>query len=268
VEAPALAAIDRARREATARGDGHVVTAADLSAAVLHNGLGQYDAALTAATAVVEGDMLVFTGWGLVELVEAAVRADRRAVAERALAELAERAHASGTEWVRGVEARSRALLADDAEPLYQEALERLAKTRVVVHVARTQLLYGEWLRREGRRAAARSQLRAAYDTLTAIGATAFADRADREHLATGERVRRQVDRHSELTPQEASIAALAQQGLTNPEIAGRLFLSPRTVEYHLHKVFEKLGISSRRSLTDALRLSPGRPRAGATTPR
>jgi DNA-binding CsgD family transcriptional regulator len=252
-EGPARTAIERARRDATERGDGQLLTAADLAAAVLNNGLGRYDAALTAATAAVRHDLLGFTGWGLVELIEAAARSGRHAAAKGALDELTERAHSSGTEWALGIEARSRALLANNPEPAYQEALERLSKCRVAVHLARAQLVYGEWLRRQGRRADARTQLLAARDSLTAIGASAFAERAHREHLATGEKARRQVHRHAELTPQESSIAVLARQGLTNPEIGRRLFLSPRTVEYHLHKVFEKLGISSRRSLMHAL---------------
>ncbi|RZU01887.1 regulatory LuxR family protein [Kribbella rubisoli] len=251
-EEAAHARIEAARQEAMERGEGIVITTAGLSAAVLANGLGRYDAALAAARDVVADDELVLYGWGLTELIEAAARSGQPGAAESALAALAERARAVGTDWALGLEARSRALLADgtEAERLYQLAIDHLSRTRVVVHLARTQLVYGEWLRREGRRVDARVQLKAARDRLAAAGATAFTERAHREYLATGDRARRRiVDHRAQLTPQETSIAALAGQGLTNPEIGERLFLSPRTVEYHLHKVFEKFGISSRRAL-------------------
>ena len=161
-----------------------------------------------------------------------------------------------GSDWAKGLEARSRALLSEghDAEHHYAEAVERLGRTRLRPELARTHLLYGEWLRRELRRGDARHELRAAYDLFAVIGAEAFAERARRELLATGETVRkRQVDTHTELTPQEKHIARLARDGRTNPEIAAELFISARTVEWHLRKVFTKLGITSRMGLHDAL---------------
>jgi DNA-binding CsgD family transcriptional regulator len=161
----------------------------------------------------------------------------------------------SDSDWGRGIHARSHALLSRDkaAERLYREAIDRLERTRLRPDLARAHLLYGEWLRREGRRVDAREQLRTAYDTLATIGMEAFADRARRELLATGERVRRRTeDTRDVLTPQEAQIARLARDGLSNTEIGARLFLSPRTVEWHLRKVFSKLGVSSRRELSEA----------------
>jgi len=169
-----------------------------------------------------------------------------------ALEILAERARVTGTDWALGTAARSRALLTDGpaAEEFYVEAVERLSRSRMRVHLARAQLIYGEWLRRQGRRIDARAQLRAAWDSFVAMGAAAFAERAHRELLATGETARRRVvETHGQLTAQETRIAALARNGLTNPEIGERLFVSPRTVEYHLHKVFDKLGITSRHEL-------------------
>jgi ATP/maltotriose-dependent transcriptional regulator MalT len=159
---------------------------------------------------------------------------------------------ASGTELALGIEAARSALLRDDdtAENLYREALDRLGRTRIRVEHARAQLLYGEWLRRQGRRTDARAQLRTAYEALDAMGAEAFADRARHELAATGEMVRkRTAETHGELTAQEAHIARLAVDGLSNPEIAAELYLSPRTVEWHLRNVFAKLGVSTRREL-------------------
>jgi DNA-binding CsgD family transcriptional regulator len=192
----------------------------------------------------------------LPELIEAASRNGDLATAKAAFEELAERSSLSSTEWARGIEARSRALLTDgpEAEDLYQEAINQLGRSSVSVHHARAQLIYGEWLRREHRRVDARKQLKAAYAAFDAMGAQAFADRAQRELLATGETVRkRTADTRDHLTPQEAQIARLARDGLTNPEIGEQLFLSHRTVEWHLRKVFTKLGISSRRELAHAL---------------
>jgi DNA-binding CsgD family transcriptional regulator len=169
---------------------------------------------------------------------------------------VSDHARASGTDWALGFEARSRALLSDggDAEPLYREAIERLARTRVRVDLARDHLIYGEWLRRERRRLDAREQLRTAYEMFTAMGIDAFADRAARELLATGETARRRTVASShQLTAREAQIARLAGDGLSNPEIGARLFISPRTVEYHLSKVFAKLDISARHQLHSAL---------------
>jgi DNA-binding CsgD family transcriptional regulator len=180
------------------------------------------------------------------------VRGNRPELAATALERLSERTRASGTDWALGIEARSRALLTDgpSAEPLYEEAVERLAHGRLAPHLARAQLVYGEWLRRENRRLDAREQLRAAHDTFGRIGAEGFAERARRELSATGETARRRTDEtRSVLTAQEAQIARLARDGLSNPEIGAQLFISPRTVQYHLHKVFQKLDITSRNQL-------------------
>jgi DNA-binding CsgD family transcriptional regulator len=193
----------------------------------------------------------------LPELIEAAVRSGERPTAEIAFERLTERSSTSSTEWARGVEAATRALLAEgiQAEEHYLDAIDQLGRSRVIVLHARAQLNYGEWLRREHRRVEARKQLRAAHDAFEAMGARGFAERARGELLATGETVRkRTTETRDELTPQEAQIARLAAERLTNREIAAQLYLSHRTVEYHLHKVFAKLGISSRRELADALR--------------
>jgi DNA-binding CsgD family transcriptional regulator len=192
-------------------------------------------------------------GRALAELIEAAVRIGRPDEAAAALGRLSERTRASGTEWALGIEARCRALLSDD-ESLYLESVERLGRSRAAVELARSRLLYGEWLRRENRRVDAREQLRAAHEMFSGMGAAAFAERARRELSATGETVRkRTVETAGELTTQETQVARLAAQGRTNPEIAALLYISPRTVEYHLHKVFSKLDISSRRELRKAL---------------
>jgi DNA-binding NarL/FixJ family response regulator len=185
-----------------------------------------------------------------------ATPAASRPTAEVAFERLVERSRSSTNEWARGIEAASRALLSEgpDAEELYLEAIEQLGRSRLLVLHARAQLTHGEWLRREGRRVDARAQLKAALTAFEAMGAEAFADRARRELLATGETVRKRTDdTRGDLTPQEAQIARLASDRFTNPEIAAQLYLSPRTVEYHLRKVFQKLGISSRRELAAAL---------------
>jgi DNA-binding CsgD family transcriptional regulator len=239
--------------DATERGEGSAVGAAFWLTALLHNGHGHYGEALAAARQACEYEDVVFYGRALAELVEAGVRGGRPDEAVAALDRLSERTRASGTEWALGVEARCRGLLNDD-EALYRESIERLARSRAVVELARSHLLYGEWLRRENRRIDAREQLRTAHEMFSRMGAGAFAERAQRELSATGETVRkRTVETLDELTTQEAQVARLAAQGRTNPEIAALLFLSPRTVEYHLHKVFPKLGISSRRELRRAL---------------
>ena len=253
-----LALLDFGVSDATDRGEGRALTWGEYATALLHNGLGEYEAALAAALAACEHDDLGLVAWALIELVEAASRSDRRDVATATLGRLAERTRASGTDWALGMEARSRALVSDGetADGLYREAVERLARTRVAVHLARAHLVYGEWLRRENRRSDACQHLRTAHDMFDRFGTDAFAERARRELLATGETVRkRTVDAHEVLTPQEAQVARLAAEGRTNPEISAQLFISPRTAEYHLHKVFTKLDISSRRQLRAALDL-------------
>jgi DNA-binding CsgD family transcriptional regulator len=255
-EAEASRLIEADLHGATARGEGRAVGLAEYATALLRNGLGRYEDALAAAQRACEHDDLGFFGWALIELVEAAARSGRVDVAATALARLEERTSAAGTDWALGIQARSRALLseAEQADVLHREAIERLGRTRIVVHRARAHLLYGEWLRRESRRADAREQLRTAHETFSRIGARAFAERAGRELLATGETVRRQrSETRDALTPQETQIARLAADGRTNPEIGAQLFISPRTVEYHLRKVFAKLGLSSRRELGGAL---------------
>ncbi len=244
-------------RDAGAGGQGIGVQWAQWASAILFNGLGRHDRALDCAQrAAEEMPQLFIAAWAGPELIEAAVRSGRRERAAGALEALERVTAAAGTDWGLGIAARSRALLSEGeaAERLHQEAIERLGRTRLRPELARAQLLYGEWLRAEGRRGDARAQLHAAHDQLTAIGMEAFAERARRELLATGERIRRTtVETREELTAQEHQIARLAGDGLSNPEIAAGLFLSPRTVEWHLGKVFTKLGIRSRRELADAL---------------
>ncbi|WP_454856600.1 AAA family ATPase [Promicromonospora soli] len=248
--------------EAAARAEGHWLPAAAWAAAVLHNGLGHYDRALAAAE---EGsaypDELGLGSWSLVELVEAASRVGEPDRAKDALARLDEIAQACRTDWAVGAAARSRALLSEgaDAAEAYLEAVQRLERTRMTVLHARTRLVYGEWLRRENRRVDAREQLRVAHNVLAASGVEGFAQRARRELLACGETVRvRTGDSAAALTEQEAQIARLAVDGGTNAEIAGRLFISPRTVEWHLRKVYTKLGISRRTELRRALGTAVG----------
>jgi DNA-binding CsgD family transcriptional regulator len=251
-EGQALELIEAGRQDATARGQGMALSMIECANAVLFNGLGRYQEALAAAERACAQDELSLYGLALVELIEAAVRSNRPELAATALERLGERTRASGTDWALGIEARSRALLTDgpSAEPLYEEAVKRLAHGRVAPHLARAQLVYGEWLRREKRRVEAREQLRAAHETFSRIGAEAFSERARRELLATGETARRRsVDTRDALTPQEAQIARLARDGHTNPEIGAQLFISARTVQYHLHKVFAKLDITSRNQL-------------------
>jgi DNA-binding CsgD family transcriptional regulator len=245
--------IDATISGAGPRGQGLGVTVARCHHAVLCNGLGRYEDALAAAQAAA-GHQEEFGAprWALAEVVEAAIRSGAPELAADALAQLAPATRAAGTDWALGVEARSRALVSDgdDAEQLYRHAIERLTRTRLRVELARTQLVYGEWLRRAHRRVDARDQLRAAHDLFSRIGAEAFAERARRELLATGETVRRLTNETRDaLTPQETQIARLAARGSTNPEIGAQLFISPRTVEYHLRKVFTKLEVSSRKEL-------------------
>jgi DNA-binding CsgD family transcriptional regulator len=252
-----VAMADASIRAATARGEGRAICMAELSRAVLYNGLGRYEEATAAAQRACEHEDFGMVNWPLTELVEAAVRAQRLDVARTALDRLEARTRAAGTDWALGIQARSRALLADgdEADALYREAIARLARTRIAVHGARARLLYGEWLRRENRRLDAREHLRVAHELFARMGAEAFAERARRELLATGETVRRRTaETRSELTAQEAQVARLAAEGCTNPEIGAQLFISPRTVEYHLRKVFTKLDIASRKELSAALR--------------
>jgi DNA-binding CsgD family transcriptional regulator len=194
--------------------------------------------------------------WALPELVEAAARGGDTELARDALARLAATTQPSGTDFALGIEARCQAVLSDGmtADELYREAIDRLGRTRLRPELARAHLLCGEWLRREGQRVDAREQLRTAYDMLVAMGMEAFAERARRELMATGEKVRkRSAGTRDQLTPQEEQIARLARDGRTSPEIGAQLFLSARTIEWHLGKIFAKLGIGSRRELDAAL---------------
>ena len=257
-EADLAAQIEATLEEVVPRGEGIGVSTCQWVNALLHNGLGEYELALVAAQQVIEPPRKL--DWTvnatLPELIEAAARSDHPELARDALEQLSATTQPGGTDWGLGIEARSRALLSEDdaAEPHYKEAIERLGRTRVRGEHARAHLLYGEWLRREGRRKDARKQLRTAHRMFTDMGMEAFAERARRELLATGETVRkRHAETRDELTAQEWQIARLARDGLSNPEIGVRLFLSPRTVEWHLRKVFAKLGIRSRRELDGAL---------------
>ena len=245
---------------ATASGDSMTLTFGEHARALAFNGLGRYAAALPHAESASVRDEPAASVWSLPELVEAAARCDNDGLAADALERLSERTRAAGTHWALGIEARSRALTAPDAEAEahYREAIERLRRYVVAPELARARLVYGEWLRRDGRRVEAREQLRAAHGMFTTIGMVAFAQRARRELEATGATVRRRTpETRDALTPQETQIAQLARDGHSNPEIAGRLFLSSRTVEWHLRKVFAKLGIASRRELATALGVTP-----------
>ena len=239
--------------DSMARGEGLAVQMANWSAAVLHNGLGRYAEALAVAEpATEEFYSPLSTQLILPELVEAATRTGRADLARHASERLSAMTTTEGSDWAKGLESRSRALVSDgrEAEQRYAEAVQRFQRTPLRPDLARAHLLYGEWLRRESRRLDARHQLRAAYHLFTTIGADAFAERARRELLATGEKVRkREVDSCNQLTPQEEHIVRLARDGRTNPEIGAELFISTRTVEWHLRKVFAKLGITSRRDL-------------------
>jgi ATP/maltotriose-dependent transcriptional regulator MalT len=258
-EADVAQLVDATVRDATAGGQGNAIGFTSLAQAVVANGRGRYaDAVAPALDASTDIAELVVPMWGLIEVVEAAVRSGDDDLARDAVERLAARNEVGANDWGLGLEARSRALLSDNdaAESLYREAVERLGRTRLRPEVARAQLVYGEWLRRNDRRVDAREQLHAAHEQFTSIGMDAFAERARRELQATGEKVRkRSVDTHDELTDQERQIAILARDGLSNPEIGARLFLSPKTIEYHLGKVFAKFAISSRRELTKALPL-------------
>ena len=234
---------------------GHVAFYAHWAAAVLYNGLARYEEAAASARQATSGTDLM-NARALPELVEAAARKGDAELAREALERLAETTQPCDTNAALGIEARSRALLSDGAaaDELYCTAIDRFSRTRLRPELSRAHLLYGEWLRREGRRVDAREQLRTAYDLFTTIGMEAFAERARRELLATGEKARkRSPDTAEELTPQEEQIARLARDGLSNAEIGAQLFVSARTVEWHLRHVFAKLGITSRRQLQTAL---------------
>jgi DNA-binding CsgD family transcriptional regulator len=255
-EPEALPMIDAAMREGAARGEGRLLGAMGYAAGVLNNGLGRYDLAFRAARRACEHEDLGLYSWCLTELIEAGVRCGEQDTAAKALDQLEERALIGDSDWAGGIVARSRALLSadEDAEAHYREAIERLSNTRISAHLARAHLIYGEWLRRCHRRADARTALTTAHQSFVGMGAEAFAERAQRELLATGAKVRRRSPGSSAgsaqtLTAQEAQIARMAGQGLTNQEIAAQLFISSHTVEWHLRKVFAKRGITSRRQL-------------------
>jgi DNA-binding CsgD family transcriptional regulator len=255
-EAEASALIAGVVEQAGAPGRVDEATPAHWAAAVLYNGLARYEEAKAAAQKATWNRFNTsFATWALPELVEAAARGGDVEVARDALERLAETTQPAGTDFALGIEARCRALLAHagSADALYREAIARLERRQLQPDQARAHLLYGEWLRREGRRVDAREQLSTAYDLFVTIGMEAFAERARRELMATGEKVRkRSTETRDELTPQEEQIARLARDGLSNPEIAGQLYISAKTVEWHLGKVFTKLGITSRRQLRHA----------------
>jgi DNA-binding CsgD family transcriptional regulator len=257
-EPEAAALIQSTQEKATAHGHGSTVQATEWAAAILYNSLGRYEDAFAMAERA-SGDSpeeQFMSAWVVVELLEAATRSGNREAAEVALRRIVETTSVSTTESARGISARSRALMSEGpaAENLYEEAIERLGRSRLRPELARAHLLYGEWLRREGRRLDAREQLHTCLDLFKAMGMDAFARRAERELSATGERARKRVDEtRADLTPQEAQVAGLARDGLSNAEIGTRLFLTARTVEWHLHHVFAKLGISSRKQLRDVL---------------
>ena len=256
-DAEALALIEARRQDVLRRGEGLWLAANDWGSAIRYNALGRYEDALAAAERAAEaarglGPSILL----LAELIEAAARSGQAERATGPLAQLAEITQAAGTDWALGTHARAAAMLAEGAtaERLYREAIERLSHIKTRATLARTHLLYGEWLRRENRRVDAREHRVSDSQLLAGMGMEAFADRARRELLATGETVRkRTVDTLDELTPQEVQVARLAADGQTNPEIGAQLFLSPRTVEWHLGKVFGKLGVSSRKELRAAL---------------
>ncbi len=264
-------------QDAAGRGTGRLAGVAACASAVLDNGLGRYDAARDAALGVFRRDHLALGPMVVTELAEAAARTGEVSLVQAALDWLSERTRVTPTDWALGIEARVRALLSagEAADGCYRESIERLGRTRVRAELARSHLLYGEWLRRQGRRKDARAQLSTARDMLDAMGMAAFAERARRELLAAGQTPRkrtttpaRAAGASEELTAQESQVAQLARDGLSNPEIGARLFISPRTAEYHLHKVFTKLGVSSRSQLDRVLPgdpdgTKPSRPSAG-----
>ncbi|HEY2438395.1 MAG TPA: LuxR C-terminal-related transcriptional regulator, partial [Solirubrobacteraceae bacterium] len=261
-EADLLELIDASMTDMAARGEGIGPAVIHWATALLYNGLGRYEQALAAAEQASAYPLeALIPLWGLVEQIEAAARSGKPEPAAEALQRLSDHTRVTGTDWALGIEARSRALLSDNetAERLYREAIERLARTRIRVDIARAHLLYGEWLRRERRRQDAREQLRTAHKLFTEFGMEAFAERARVELEATGEHARkRTADTRDDLTPQEAQISRLAADGFTNQEIAAQLFISPSTVDYHLRKAFRKLDVKSRHQLKQHV-LQPGK---------
>jgi ATP/maltotriose-dependent transcriptional regulator MalT len=252
--------IEAASRAAAATGSGLLVDFGFYLRSVLYNGLARYDAARDAAQRVFANKPVGYGSLVVSELAEAAARTGDVELVRAALEWVSERAQVTPTEWALGIQARVRALLSDGeaADRCYRESIDHLGRTRMRAELARSHLLYGEWLRRENRRVDAREQLRAAYEMLDTMGMAAFAERARRELLATGETVhKRTVETVTTLTAQEALIARLARDGRTNPEIGAQLFLSARTVQYHLRKVFTKLGITSRNQLHQVLPSDP-----------
>ena len=256
-EAEAASLIEHTRSEVTRRGEGIGLSALDWAEAVLYNGLGRYQEACSAALRVAARPHdLNPSMWIMAEVIEAAVRAGTPELAADSHRRLVRMTRASGSDWGLGVAARSRALFVDgqEAEDLYEEAIDRLGRCQIVVDLARAHLLYGEWLRRRRRRLDAREELRVAHDLFSDFGMEAFAERARVELQATGERARdRSVDTLDELTPQEAQISRLVAHGMSNREIAAQLFISPSTVEYHLGKVFRKLDLKSRTQLASRI---------------
>jgi DNA-binding CsgD family transcriptional regulator len=255
-EPDARRSIDAVTADAVARGQGLGITLAQFQLAILELGHARYEDARIAALNVFADDPMYIGSLSLPDAVEAAVRSGDGKAARAALERLSDRALATQTPWALGLLARARALMApdEDAEPLYAEALDHLGRSGVLTDVARSRLVYGEWLRRQRRRRDARVQLRQAHEMLQAMGAGAFAHRAEVELLATGERARARVDQtRDQLTPQERQVAQLAAEGESNAEIAAQLFISPHTVAYHLRKVFNKLSVSSRNQLARAL---------------
>jgi DNA-binding CsgD family transcriptional regulator len=253
-EAEARQFFETARADVTGRGEGAGLSFIDWAESVLYNGLGRYADALAAARRVVCHTDLVTSNWAMPELIEAATRVGAFELAADTDRHLTDRTRASGTDWALGIAVRSHALLAEDgqAEDLYLEAIERLGRTRVAVDLARAHLLYGEWLRRQRRHLDARNELRIAYEMFTDFGMEAFAERARVELSAGGGRARKlTAETLNPLTPQESEVARLAAQGNTNREIAAQLFISPSTVEYHLHKAFRKLDVKSRTQLAN-----------------
>jgi DNA-binding CsgD family transcriptional regulator len=242
--------IHAARQVAIGRGEGLAVSFGEMAEAILSNALGRYEEAWRAAASAYSDRLLAYP-YLLGELVESAVRSGHPERAAAARADLCARAAATNTDWARGIEARSEALFSEGerANGLYRASIGHLRRTRMRVQLARSHLLYGEWLRREGRRVDARQQLRTAHDMFDAMGAVAFTERATHELAATGETARKLTGAHDnddELTPREAQIARLAAAGLSNREIGEQLFISHRTVGYHLAKVFAKLGVTGR----------------------